>query len=287
MFMTKGEYSVTVEDVRLNLYIYKSAFKEPELINLTTHTHTYTELFACTKGTIRIATEHDILELLEGDVVIIPAGLAHHKIYDTEFSEWKTAAFSIQQCYVRESCELWNKLSKICINVKPCVFRNVPKLCHKISSLYEETSYSVACLPAFRLVLILAELAEKQRVEHLRSPIFHKPNQELARTVFLELFLEQNYRTDITMQELANYLHISVRQASRIIKQQYGEPLHKVLMTKRLNAASYLLQSTNDSIEEICYRVGFKKPSIFYVKFQEQYKVTPAEYRGLYRQEQT
>ena len=74
-------------------------------------------------------------------------------------------------------------------------------------------------------------------------------------------------------------LYISPRQLSRIVSERYGEPLHKIIVRKRIECAEKLLFDSNLSIEEISAAVGFDTKSCFYRTFKAEYGITPLQYR--------
>jgi AraC-like DNA-binding protein len=74
-------------------------------------------------------------------------------------------------------------------------------------------------------------------------------------------------------------LGVCPRQASRIIKRNYGLTLAQLMEKKRLGIAKELLTATEMSISEIVEYVNFSSVSFFYCRFKKIYGITPAEYR--------
>lgn len=91
-------------------------------------------------------------------------------------------------------------------------------------------------------------------------------------------YIESNYRM-ATLQEAAHMQNVSIHQMSRFIKKNTGHTFKELLQTKRLNQASFLLSTTNLSVADIIYNVGYDNTSYFHRVFRERYGMTPKEYR--------
>ena len=84
---------------------------------------------------------------------------------------------------------------------------------------------------------------------------------------------------DVTLSTVAEALHLSEKQASKIIYRYYGKSLTEVITEEKLEYASYLLSSTDVPISEIAYRCNFHSENYFYCVFKRKFGVTPLKYR--------
>ena len=89
----------------------------------------------------------------------------------------------------------------------------------------------------------------------------------------------REYKRDVNLNDVASELGVCPRQASRIIKKNYGITLSVLMERKRLAVAKDLLSIGEMSISEIVEYVNFSSDSYFYSKFKKLYGVTPAKYR--------
>ena len=94
-----------------------------------------------------------------------------------------------------------------------------------------------------------------------------------------------SFQDDINLQTVANALHLSTKQASRIIRKIYNKPLSDLLTEKRLAVASLLLRHSNNTISEIVEYINFPSESYFYIQFKKAYGCTPHKYKKLYATE--
>ncbi len=80
---------------------------------------------------------------------------------------------------------------------------------------------------------------------------------------------------DFSVNELARHLHLSRSQTHRKIKALTGMSTAIYIRFIRLEKAKILLASTELSISEIAYQVGFKSPVYFSQVFKEKYGESP------------
>ena len=65
----------------------------------------------------------------------------------------------------------------------------------------------------------------------------------------------------------------------QIIKKQTGSTFSRLLETRRLEQACFLLKNTDLTIEDIAENIGYENLSFFYRLFRRTYGSTPREYR--------
>ncbi len=106
------------------------------------------------------------------------------------------------------------------------------------------------------------------------SPKQHEQNQVLN----ILQSIEENYQ-NISLTDIAKSTNQSVYQLSRLIKENTGSTFKDLVQKKRLNQAAYLLTTTNLTVDDIIYRVGYENTSYFYRIFKRRYKMTPSEFR--------
>lgn len=84
---------------------------------------------------------------------------------------------------------------------------------------------------------------------------------------------------DISISTIAQNLHLSEKQTSKIIYKYYGKSLSEVVTEEKLAYAKYLLSATNIPISEIAYKCNFHSENYFYYSFKKKFGCTPLKYR--------
>ncbi len=98
---------------------------------------------------------------------------------------------------------------------------------------------------------------------------------------FLELLRqhvqEQIGNSDFGVEELAAQMGVSRVQLYRKVKQQTGRTPVDIIRLSRLNRSKILLQTTDLSVSEIAYQVGFTAPSYFTKCFKDEFEILPGD----------
>ena len=68
--------------------------------------------------------------------------------------------------------------------------------------------------------------------------------------------------------------------ASRSVKRQTGKKFSELLCKYRMQRAAELLSSSDMSVEDIAFEIGYKVPSALYRQFKAHFGMTPNEYRN-------
>ncbi len=92
--------------------------------------------------------------------------------------------------------------------------------------------------------------------------------------------IEQNYQ-NASLSEVAKSCNVSSAYVSSTVKSVTGRTFKEHLMEKRLTKAANLLKTTEISVNNIIFMVGYENTSYFYRMFSEKYGVSPKEYRSL------
>ena len=98
-------------------------------------------------------------------------------------------------------------------------------------------------------------------------------------TRFKEVVESRLSDSDISVEDLAADMHLSRVQLYRKVKAVTGSSPVELLRTARLKRAYQLLLTTEKSVSEVAYDVGFTAPSYFTKCFKEEYGMLPGEVR--------
>ena len=85
--------------------------------------------------------------------------------------------------------------------------------------------------------------------------------------------------SDLSVDDLAADMNLSRVQLYRKVKAVTGSSPVELLRTARLNRAYQLLLTTDKSVSEVAYVVGFTAPSYFTKCFKEEYGMVPGDVR--------
>ena len=86
--------------------------------------------------------------------------------------------------------------------------------------------------------------------------------------------------SELSVEDLASAMNLSRVQLYRRVKAVTGASPVELLRTARLKRGYQMLMTTDMSISEVAYKVGFTAPGYFTKCFKEEYGILPGDVRG-------
>lgn len=93
-------------------------------------------------------------------------------------------------------------------------------------------------------------------------------------------YLEMHIDRKVSMQELAKVTGLNANYLSGRFSREMGISINAFTMNLKMEQAGIFLQNTEESLQEICNRVGISSTSYFCCLFKKKMGVTPMEYRN-------
>lgn len=132
-----------------------------------------------------------------------------------------------------------------------------------------------------QMTAVLSDLANDLAVL-VRQSRAQKDSQTIYQA---RIFIETNYRRDLTLQDVARSVYLSPYYFSRLFKRETGVNFAKYLSLTRINAAKKLMADYPGMVlKEIAAQVGYHDPRYFSSVFKRLTGVLPSEYRGKARE---
>lgn len=92
-------------------------------------------------------------------------------------------------------------------------------------------------------------------------------------------YLKGNYQKDVSLETAAQRVHLSPPYLSKLFKETTGATFVDHLSQLRIKKAKEFLQTTNMSLKEICYAVGYHDPNYFSKVFRKYEDISPREFK--------
>ncbi|WP_395425078.1 AraC family transcriptional regulator [Levilactobacillus sp. FUA 3915] len=99
--------------------------------------------------------------------------------------------------------------------------------------------------------------------------------------------IQNNYGEAVSIAKMAEQLNYSSVYFSRYFKEYMGVSPKVYLGQIRLERATQLLMTSQESIQSIAMKTGFRTEKNFFVTFKQRYQMTPKTYREKYAAEQS
>lgn len=124
--------------------------------------------------------------------------------------------------------------------------------------------------------MVVSPLRDGEQRQFIERPVPHASDDGIARV--LEHILS-DLKQSRTVEELADFAHLSRRTFSRRFQAQTGTTLIRWLAAQRVLEARHLLETTTLDIDSIARACGYGTAGTMRKQFRSALGVTPAEYR--------
>jgi AraC-like DNA-binding protein len=106
-----------------------------------------------------------------------------------------------------------------------------------------------------------------------------EPARDYERIRILISMIHTNYYRHISIQDIADAAHISKTECVRCFQKFVHDSPYQYLLKYRLHISTSLLITTDKSITDIAFTVGFRSASSYIRYFKLHYHMTPYKYR--------
>ena len=96
---------------------------------------------------------------------------------------------------------------------------------------------------------------------------------------YARAYIDQSYTLPINLDLIAQQAGFSKYHFIRVFQDTYAITPYQYVMEKRLEYAKYLLRSSDLSVTEVCFEVGFQSLGSFSSLFQRSVGASPRVYR--------
>jgi len=131
---------------------------------------------------------------------------------------------------------------------------------------------------------ILLNEIENRLIGELKS-YFERYGQENPGITNTEIrnaikYIQENYKKNITLTELAEYVRLSKNHLCMLFKQEIGENFTDYVNKLRINEAKILILEKNFQVKEASYEVGINNERYFCKLFKKYTGCSPMEYKN-------
>jgi len=141
--------------------------------------------------------------------------------------------------------------------------------------------------PSYLLAVVanLINSREKLKDAFMRNPmvmsssVINTDTDKAFLNNLREVILQNIQNADLKMEDIAESMHMSRASFYRKIKGLVDLRPNEYLRLERLKMAAQLIKENKHAIGEVCYLVGFNSPSYFAKCFQDQFGMSPKDYK--------
>ncbi len=284
-----NEYNFIHENTKFTIitddaleYCSEITHKPEAELRVNMHFHMYYELFYIYDGELEMHFQSGVKKLSSGDLLVV-SPKCNHKIISNSCRRF-TLNFNISKIKEVSDFDTYSLIKQM--------LRGDYLYLENVSTLYiplREITKSIELNNKISIGLGFHELITQ--LIRLGNLYFRNSdgkgssgsfNTENLRYYKLQALLNANYNTDISIEDVALELNLSVRQTNRTVLKVYGCGFREIIRMLRMNQAGLLLLYSDMNISEIAQNVGYSSICGFYSAFFRHFNAKPLEYRKRY-----
>jgi YesN/AraC family two-component response regulator len=160
---------------------------------------------------------------------------------------------------------------------RPAAFERIVSVITEIIDINEFNSPNADIFTS-RLIVELLTIA-------LTSETSSQENDSALRQKIASVhnYIEQNFSSNITLEQLSAKFYISKYYLTREYKKIYGKTIFQHIISLRISYGKQLLRFSDKSVEEIAALCGFNDQSYFARQFKKTENLTCFAYRKMWR----
>lgn len=224
------------------------------LWNYDLHKHSYLELIYRKSG----RGQTDLMEATQFftlfDTMVYPVGCWHQ-------DKFEASDENVAYC-------LWIHIPGVELDKPMQIQDRNGKLGYLFHAIYEEHQKSDACQPLISLMLrtLLIQLLLLNQAP---------PTSTVERVI---QYINTHLSDKISLDQLSSLVFVSKSYLTKQFKHETGQTIIEYLNSARIEKAKMLLITTDKSVEEIAYEVGFESPKYFFRIFKAATGQTPLSF---------
>lgn len=251
------------------------------------HWHDEVEIIYMIHGSVKVGVNDNMYDIKAGDILLISSGDIHYFLPDSSIGtrvviQFNLAIFDSLSSTMRERKEirpLFDCSKRLSSEWKTEVKNEMENQIKGITEEYNRKDEGYRLALKARLYDLVVLLLRKVPMERLSVEEETRHREALGRLESIFRFVEENYLSDIDLEEAASLAGFSVYHFTRFFKSKTGITFGQYLSSFRITKAEWLLLKDEDNITEVAYKCGFNSIKTFDRVFKQLKGCSPSEYK--------
>lgn len=281
--LLRSTYIFTAENTHLlsnSAAIHRQTTSQETVIPM--HSHDFTEIIYCRQAQgVEYLVDSRRYRLQNGDVVFVPAGVAHRPLFPKRMTE----DFVRDELWIsnRFLMDMGRRLPDdfLATRQNPHLIRTARTKCEHIGQLFsngvqesENQQFRWENAVLGHSILLFVEICRAL----IDKEIPHVAEETSALFDRIMAYIEQNLSKKITLSEIADTFFVSKSTINRVFQKYTGTSFYRCLTQRRLLAAQQLMLG-GMPLEKVSSEIGFSDYATFYRAFKSEFGISPLQYR--------
>lgn len=264
------ELIVPNEDLPFKMFLFEGSggnYKRDK------HWHRSIEIFAVFEGTLKFYLNEEMHLLMPGHFMLVNSNEIH-SIYAENPNETIVLQIPMKMFEAYFTGEQFIQFT----HREKAQDKRAMELIRKMYETYKEKScgYEMRVKGLYYLLLYLL-VTEYRELDVSEEQI--KWNRKLNKLSRITTYIKENYKTELSLENLAEIFGYSPTYLSRMFQKYAGINYKSYLQSIRVEYAYQELVNTDHTISEIALENGFPNSKAFAKAFHKKYEMLPSEYR--------
>ena len=273
---------ISFENKSFSYNIYDNSNHNPAEKHQKWHYHPEIELVYVNNGSGKRQVGLNLSNYNDGLLILVGSNLPHTGFTDYFDDERKEVVIQFKENFLGDSLkevfEFKNIFDLLKTSKKGIAFEGDIK--KKIGLAMLGLQYETSFQKVITLITILNDLSKSKNYEILNISNYNINGineNERIRKAFN--FIKDNYKKEVSLENVAKEVHMTVPSFCRYFKSQTNKTFIQFLIEYRINNALKLLIQSDKDIKNICYECGFNNYSHFNRSFKKINLISPSDYR--------
>jgi len=249
------------------------------------HQHDYEELLIGMEGSLDHFIDYESVEINAPFISFVTKGKVHRVVPKLKDGKCKIWVIRFKSEFIPETTfqlySYYHGHANVKMELNGCFFR-MPDLCEMIYNEAQQPEPAYAVIQHLLSALFL--MIESERKKLCPTGETFQKTQNITFKNFLKI-LEENFRRPEGVEFYAEKLFMSSRNLNLICQNILNQSVSEIIETRKLIEAKNLLITTDKTIAEIGFELGYQEKSYFTRVFKKKSGQTPSEFREEMKQQ--
>lgn len=242
------------------------------------HQHEFEELLIGTEGILEHFIDFKTEQIEAPYISFVSKGKVHRVVPKTKDGKCHVWSIRFKSEFIPETAfhlySFFNSKANLTLKEGIC-FNRLVQICEMMHEELQQSNPDLSVVKHLLSALFIMIESDRNKSNVPDTP---EVSLNSTYTSFLEM-LEAHFKQNIGVEFYAKKLHMSARNLNQITQKLVHQSVSEIIENRKLMEAKSLIASTDKTISEIAYEIGYNEKSYFTKVFKKKSGQTPTEFR--------